>query len=67
MLLARITFALILVFYLMLWTPLAIVMLFVWELPGNWIGWSVLMGNPIFLAALAGLFMRSRQRTSNYG
>lgn len=57
-----ILFGIVLVTYLMVWTPMALLMLFIFEAPKNWIGWSVIILNPALFTLIAILIQRDRQR-----
>ncbi|MBX3563825.1 MAG: hypothetical protein KF730_04525 [Sphingomonas sp.] len=63
----KLLLALLMVAYAMIWTGLALVMLFSREWPTHWVGWAVIIANPLLLATVAGLFERYRQKGSYHG
>ena len=56
-----------LVGYALVWTLFAIVILAVGEGPKNWIGWLVIIANPLSLGIAGGLIQRHRTRKSADG
>ena len=59
--------AVVLIGYALVWTLFATVILAVGEGPRNWIGWLVIVANPLSLGITAGLIQRHRTRKSANG
>ena len=59
--------AVVLVGYALVWTLFAIVILAVGEGPKNWVGWLVIIANPLSLGITAGLIQRLLTRKSANG
>jgi hypothetical protein len=65
--LGRTLLALLVVGYAFTWIGFAILMLFTWEGPKNWIGWLVVIANPATLVALLVTISRYNQRRAEHG